>query len=163
MYSGTNLLGVLKHVAVMEAVYLGATFSRPVPHEGWLILDFELPCPDMWATAEESRDRIVEYYKRVWANSDATVAEFDLDATGHVPHWPSDRNEVTLHHMLMRMISETSRHAGHADICREVIDNSIGVHETDPFVPSADPAWYEEYRARLDRAAGEADSRAHQL
>src|SRR5207237_932674 len=43
VYSGTNLLGVLKHVALLEAGYLGATFDRPVPHEGWIVLDHELP------------------------------------------------------------------------------------------------------------------------
>ena len=153
VYSGTNLLGLLKHVSLMEAVYLGATFGRSVPHEGWLVLDFDQPLCDMSADADEPRERIVEYYKRVWANSDGTVSALALDATGNVPHWPEDRRKVTLHHMLIRMISETNRHAGHADIVRELIDDSIGVRKDNRFVPSDDPAWYAAYRERLEAVA----------
>ena len=45
------------------------------------------------------------------------------DAIGHVPWWPADRNEVTLHHILVRVATETARHA---DIVRELIDGAAG-------------------------------------
>jgi hypothetical protein len=51
-------------------------------------------------------------------HSDATIDALPLDAVGHVPWWPADRNEVTLHRIMAHMIAETHRHAGHADIVR---------------------------------------------
>ena len=54
--TGTNLLGLVKHVASVEAGYLGATFDRPFPESlPWLDDDAE-PNADMWATAAESRE-----------------------------------------------------------------------------------------------------------
>src|SRR4029453_670668 len=53
--TGTNLLGIVKHVAGVEAGYLGDTFGRPFEEPlPWLDDDAE-PNADMWATAEESR------------------------------------------------------------------------------------------------------------
>ena len=80
----------------------------------------------MWATTAESRAYIVGLYQRAWAHADATITALALDATGHVPWWPDDRNEVTLHRILVHMIAETDRHAGHADIVRELIDGAVG-------------------------------------
>jgi hypothetical protein len=57
------------------------------------------------------------------------VAASNLDATGRVPWWPADRAEVTLHQILVHMIAETHRHAGHADIVRELIDGRVGLRE----------------------------------
>ena len=50
-----------------------------------------------------------------------------LDATGSVPWWPEDRRNVTLHRLLVHVIAETNRHAGHADIVRELIDGAAGL------------------------------------
>ena len=44
-----------------------------------------------------------------------------------VPHWPPERRDVTLHTILVHMMAETNRHAGHADIVRETIDSSVGL------------------------------------
>ena len=127
MPTGTNLLGLVKHVASVEAGYFGETFGRPFAEPlPWLDEDAE-PNADMWATAEESREDIVDLYRRVWAHSDATIDALALDAIGHVPWWPPERNEVTLHRILVHMIAETNRHAGHADIVRELIDGAAGL------------------------------------
>jgi len=156
--TGTNLLGLVKHVASVEAGYLGDTFGRafgePLP---WLDDDAE-PNADMWATADESRKQIVDLYHRVWIHSDATIDAFPLDALGHVPWWPPERSEVTLHRILVHMIAETNRHAGHADIVRELVDGAVGLRADNDNMAPGDRAWWESYRSRLERAAQEAGS-----
>src|SRR5690606_4943448 len=125
--TGTNLLGLVKHVASVEAGYFGETFGRPFPEPlPWYAEDAE-PNADMWATADETRSQIVGLYHRVWEHSDATINELSLDAVGTVAWWPPERREVTLHQVLVHMIAETNRHAGHADIVRELIDGTVGL------------------------------------
>src|SRR6185437_14901793 len=125
--TGTNLLGLVKHVASVEAGYLGDTFGRPFPEPLPWLADSAEPNADMWATPEESREQIVGLYRRVWAHSDATIEALPLDAAGHVPWWPAERRQVTLHGVLVHVIAETHRHAGHADIVRELIDGTVGL------------------------------------
>jgi uncharacterized damage-inducible protein DinB len=156
--TGTNLLGLVKHVASVEAGYLGETFGRPFDEPlPWLADDAE-PNADLWATADEPREQIVGLYHRVWAHSDATIDALALDAIGHVRWWPPDRSEVTLHRILVHMIAETDRHAGHADIVRELIDGAAGLQQRSDNMPPADQAWWQTYRSRVERAAQEAAS-----
>ncbi len=158
--TGTNLLGLIKHVASVEAGYFGDTFGRafdePLP---WIEDDAE-PNADMWATADESRDEIVGLYQRVWAHSDATIDTLALDAIGHVPWWPEEHSAVTLHRILIHMIAETDRHAGHADIVRELIDGAAGLKEGNDNLAAGDQAWWENYRSQLERSAQEAGREA---
>lgn len=157
--TGTNLLGIVKHVASVELGYFGETFGRPSDEQlPWFADDAE-PNADMWATADESRDQITGLYRRVWAHSDATIDALALDAVGHVPWWPADRNEVTLHRILVHMIAETDRHAGHADIVRELIDGTVGLRDGNDNMAAVDAAWWETYRAQLERAAQDAGGR----
>lgn len=154
--TGTNLLGLVKHVASVEAGYFGATFGRPFPEPlPWLDDDAE-PNADMWATADESRDEIVSFYRRVWRHSDETIERLGLDAAGRVPWWPQERAAVTLHQILVHMIAETHRHAGHADIVREMIDGSTGLREDNDNMAPGDETWWASYRERLERVAKEA-------
>lgn len=156
--TGTNLLGLVKHTASVEAGYLGETFGRPFPEPlPWLDdgpeEDSETWNADMWATAEESSEAMIDFYRRVWAHSDATVAALGLDAVGSVPWWPEERRRVTLHRVLLHMIDETSRHAGQADLVRELIDGAAGVSAASPNLPPGDQAWWQAYRDRLEAAA----------
>jgi uncharacterized damage-inducible protein DinB len=154
--TGTNLLGLVKHVASVEAGYLGETFDRPFPEPlPWFEDDAE-PNADMWASADESREQIVSFYRRVWAHSDVTIETLTLDAIGHVPHWPPERNEVTLHQILVHMIAETDRHAGHADVVRELIDGTVGLRADNDNMAPGGEAWWADYRDRLERAARDA-------
>jgi hypothetical protein len=153
--TGTNLLGLIKHVATMEVGYFGDTFGRPFDEPlPWFTNNAE-PNADMWATTDESRERIVGLYQRSWAHSDATIDTLPLDAVGRVPWWQPERNEVTLLRTLVYMIAETNRHAGHADIIRELIDGAAGWRTNDDGLPAADRAWWESYRSRLERVARE--------
>jgi uncharacterized damage-inducible protein DinB len=156
--TGTNLLGIVKHVASVEAGYLGEIFGRPLAESlPWFDEGAEANA-DMWATAEETRDDIVGLYRRVWAHSDATIEALDLTTVGRVPWWPEGRNEVTLHRLLIHMIAETHRHVGHADIVRESIDGAAGLRADNDNLAEGDAAWWADYRERLEaaaRAAGE--------
>jgi uncharacterized damage-inducible protein DinB len=151
--TGTNLLGLVKHVASVEAGYLGEVFGRRLPETlPWLEDDADEGA-DMWATADESRELITDFYRRVWAHSDETIAELALDADGFVPWWPVERQTVTLHRVLIHLIAETERHAGHADILRELIDGSVGVRAEYGSVAGDELT---SYRERLEQAAREA-------
>ena len=151
--TGTNLLGLVKHVASVEGEYLGVVFGRPLPGPfPWFDEDAE-PNADMWATAEETRQQITDLYRRVWSHSDETIEALDLDAPGQVPWWPEERRGVTLGRILVHLIAETNRHAGHADIVRELVDGVAGMRAGDQNLPSSDSAWWQTYRERLEQTA----------
>jgi uncharacterized damage-inducible protein DinB len=157
--TATNLLGLVKHVASVEAGYLGDTFGRPFPEPfPWFAPDAE-PNADMWATDSESVEQIVSLYRRVWAHSDATIETLPLEATGSVPWWPEERRQVTLQRILVHMLAETERHAGHADIVRELIDGSAGLRPGNDNLAPGDETWWREYRDRVQRAAEKAAAR----
>lgn len=154
--TGTNLLGIVKHVASVEIGYLGATFGRPSDEPLPWFDDGAEPDADMWATAEESREQIVGLYHRAWAHSDATIAALPLDGIGRVPHWPPERAEVTLLQVLVHMIAETHRHAGQSDIVRELVDGAAGLRPDHDNMGSDDPEHYPRHRERLEQAARDA-------
>ncbi|MWV47924.1 DUF664 domain-containing protein [Rathayibacter sp. VKM Ac-2803] len=149
--TGTNLLGLVKHVSGTEAGYLGATFGRPFPEPMPWMEDESEPNADMWATAEESREHVIAQYRRVWAHSDATVAALPLDATGLVPWWTN--RDVTLHRILVHITVETHRHAGHADIVRELIDGAVGLRSDGDNLPPVPAEWWPGHVARLEEVA----------
>jgi hypothetical protein len=154
--TGTNLLGLVKHVAYMELEYLGVVFGRP-SEEALVWEDDELgPNADMWATAAESRADVVDLYHRAWAHADATIAAVPLDAAGSVSWWPEHRRDVTLHAVLVHVLAETNRHAGHADIVRELVDGSAGLTAGNANMPPPDQAWWSAYRDRLEQVARDA-------
>lgn len=149
--TGTNLLGLLKHLAYVEMGYFGPVFGRPAPGiDAWMSDEGE-PNADMWATAEETRADVIALYRRAWALTDATVEELPLDAGGRVPWW--SRPEVTLHRVLVHVIAETHRHAGHADIVRELIDGSVGNQGVGDNLPERDADWWRAYRDGLEDVA----------
>ncbi|SEE54542.1 DinB family protein [Jiangella alba] len=148
--SGTNLLGLVKHVAGGEYVYLGTSFGRPPPETlAWEEDGSIWDGADMWVTPDQSSEYILGLYGRACAHGDATLAELDLDAPGRVPHWPAERADTTLGVLLIRMLSETAQHAGHADIVRELIDGRGGSDHDD----FGDAESWREYLARIQAAA----------
>jgi hypothetical protein len=56
----------------------------------------------------------------------------------------------------VRVLADTQRHAGHADILREGLDGAVGMREDNSSLPTDDAAWWQEYRDRLERTAEEA-------
>lgn len=155
--TGTNLVGLVKHTASVEAGYLGSVFGRPFPDEPfpWFSEDAE-PNADMWATTDESVAGIVDLYERVALHTEATIEALDLGSLGHVPWW-GDHGDVTLLQILVHVATETHRHAGHADIVREMIDGSIGLRPGSENLPEVEPDYWPAYRQRLEETALRAD------
>jgi uncharacterized damage-inducible protein DinB len=152
--TGTNVLGVIKHVASVELGYLGDCFDRPsgIPLP-WFSEDAEVNA-DLWATHAESREQIVDLYHRAWSHDDATIDELPLDAVGTVPWWRADSRSVTLHQILVHVIAETNRHAGHVDVVRELIDGAAGLRVgSENLPPEADATWWNAYRGRVQAVA----------
>lgn len=156
--TGTNLLGLVKHAATTELGYLGDTFGRPSGEPlPWVAEDAE-PNADMWATPDQSRADVIGLYHRAWAHADATLDALPLDAIGTVPWWPSHDDKVSLHHAVVRVISDTHRHAGHADVLRELLDGTVGMQPENPGVPPGDSSWWDAHHDRLERAARDAET-----
>jgi hypothetical protein len=86
--TGTNLLGLIKHLSFWEARYFGEVFDRPFPEPLPRWDDEAERGADMWVTEHETRAEIVDRYRRVWDHADATIEALAIDAPGHVPWWP---------------------------------------------------------------------------
>ncbi|MER6559074.1 DinB family protein [Streptomyces sp. NPDC001027] len=124
--TGTNLLGLVKHVANVEARYFGEVFDRPSPESLPRWQDHS-DGSDMWATEHETREQIIGFYWRTWEHSDATINELPLDAPGHVPWWSEPCPNTNLFAVMVHVLSDSVRHAGHADILREGLDGRTGL------------------------------------
>ncbi len=119
--SGTNLLGLVKHLAAVEYGWFCETFGRetePLP------FDEDDENADLRVTADESLADIVDFYGRARDAADRVIADLDVTDTGTA--WFGDT--VTLRWVLIHMIEETARHAGHMDIVRELMDGATGDH-----------------------------------
>ncbi|MCC3763257.1 DinB family protein [Glycomyces sp. TRM65418] len=154
--TGTNLLGLVKHLASNEAGYFGDVFARPFPEPMPWVDDADDSNADMWAAPDQSRDYITGLYRQVWEHADATIRDLDLDATGTVPWWPTERATVTLGQIIAHMIAETHRHAGHADITREGIDGAVGLRQGNDNMAHSDQPSRTAFRDRVEQAAREA-------
>ncbi len=150
--TGTNLLGLVKHVATVEARYFGEVFGRPSPEPlcRWQDSDGS----DQWATADETREQITGFYRRTWEHADATIDELALDASGHVPWWPEPHADTNLFAILVHVLGETNRHAGHADILREGVDGRTGMRPEHEM--QIDEEARAAYCAKIEQAAGSA-------
>jgi uncharacterized damage-inducible protein DinB len=148
--TGTSLLGLVKHCAAGECVYFGRVVRRPFPGEDDLDWgdggDPELGGSDAYATEAESPGQVAGFYQRACAHADATITELSLDARGDVPWWPEGLRKPMLRTLLIHMIQETARHAGHADVLRESIDGSAGLRKGAGGMPErATAAWKRRY------------------
>ncbi|WP_241968124.1 DinB family protein [Streptomyces sp. ICBB 8177] len=148
--TGTNLLGLVKHLSVWESRYFGEVFDRPFlePLPRWS--DVDEPGSDLWAAEHETREQITGLYRRVGEHADRTIAALSIDSPGYVPWWP--RPHVKLFDILVHMLTETSRHAGHADILRERLDGSTGTAAAYA-TPPLDTAFRAARYAKIERAA----------
>ena len=147
--TGTNLLGLVKHLAGLEYGYLGEPFGHPAPETMPWIEDGSIwQGGDMWAKPDESTEYITGLYRRACAHADGVIAALGLEAPGTVAHWPEDRRKTTLGVLLIRMVAETAQHAGHADIVRELIDGKGG-----PDQDSVDESTWRAYVTQIQAAA----------
>jgi hypothetical protein len=137
-------------MATVEAWYFGEVFGRPFPQPlgRWQDADGS----DLWVTPDETREEVLGFYRVAWAHADATISELPVDAPGHVPWWTWP--DVKLFTIIVHVLQETTRHAGHADILREQLDGRTGV--LPEYEEEIDAAAREAYRAKIERAAREA-------
>jgi hypothetical protein len=156
--TGTNLLGLVKHVAGIELGYFGEVFDRPSDVRLPWLDDGAETNADMWATAEESREDIVALYQQAAVHADATIEALTLDSPGRVPWWPPERQQVSLQQIMVHVTVEIARHAGHADIVRELIDGGAG--DNDRNLPDQTAQEWTTYRLQLEDVAVEAAQRA---
>jgi uncharacterized damage-inducible protein DinB len=110
--SGTTLLWLVKHLAQAEDLWILRRFAGGT---GVVTTDA--------VSDEDTLADAVEAYRATWARVDEVVAGADLDQlcadTG-------TESPVSLRWVLMHLLEETARHAGHADILRELIDGQTG-------------------------------------
>lgn len=136
--TGNNLLGALKHCLNVEAGYFGPTFGRefPTPDELVPMAAFdEDPQADWYAREDETKDGLIDLYRRVGAFADQTIDELPLDAPGQVPWWRPGRQDVTLQRIIIHVTCDLARHAGHADIMREQHDTAVGLRRNNSNIP----------------------------
>ena len=157
--TGTNLLGLVKHVAWVQLGYFTTVFGRPEGRVAPFDRPGGHPDDDMWVPADESREDVLELHRYSALRADETLAQLPLDAPGTVPWWPPERRDVTLHRIAVHMIVDTSRHAGQADILRETLDGAVGMKPDDPNIPGRSEHEWAQYRARIEAAAREAAGR----
>ncbi|WP_344773294.1 DinB family protein [Nocardioides panacisoli] len=142
--TGTNLIGIVKHCMNVEYGYFGPTFGRTLDDPSALVPDEAYdsdPQADWYATADETVAGILDTYREVQAFCDETIASLPLEAPGRVPWW-GDRGDVTLGRVLVHVIADLARHAGHADILREQLDGAVGDRAPGDNVPDVDFAAY---------------------
>jgi len=94
----------------------------------------------------------------MWTHSDATITALDIDAPGYVAWWP--RPDVKLFNILVHVLNETNRHAGHADILREQLDGAVGTDAGSTSLHGRDTTFWQNHRANIERAAKAADPEA---
>ncbi|AYG02566.1 DinB family protein [Gryllotalpicola protaetiae] len=147
--TGTNLLGLVKHVAGVEYGYFGEVFGRPATDP--LLSDFDAAedNDDFWATPDESIADVIAFYQRAWVHADATIDALSLGDVGFVSWWPADKQRPTLHRVLVHHLQELARHAGHADILRELVDSRVGINPRLSNLPDHDDAWWAAYTEKL--------------
>lgn len=154
--TGTNLLGIVKHLASVQAQYFGDVFGRPWPETmQWFSDDAEVN-DDLFASADEPSEWVLDFYRRSWVHANETFAVCALEDTGTVPWWPKERRHPMLRSVLVHMTVETARHAGHIDIVRELIDGAAGRFAGDASLPSDDELDWAVYVAKVESAARQA-------
>jgi uncharacterized damage-inducible protein DinB len=121
--TGTNLLGLVKHLAWVERGWFGERFAgEELPPPPWTDDD---PDADFRVELDESTQDIIELYKEACERSRAIsrgAASLDQPLANPNP----GREGATLRFVLVHMLQETARHNGHADLLREMIDGVTG-------------------------------------
>jgi hypothetical protein len=152
--TGTNLLGLVKHNAISDARYFGEVFDRPFPEPLPRWDDWDALGTDHWATQHETRAGVLDLYRRVSDHADATIEALDLTARGYVPWWDE---EVPLFNVMVHRLSDSTRHAGHADILREGLDGAVGVNAESLPRHGRDNSYWVTRCAEIERVAQAAD------
>jgi Protein of unknown function (DUF664) len=146
--TGTNLVGLVKHMTWIEGWYLCEFFGRERPRLEW---EWEVDAEwghhsHMYAKPEETTEELIAAYRATSAAADRVIEDLDLDAVGR--NWSGE--SVSLRSMLLSVLVDTARHAGHSDLMREMIDGRTGDrHSPSGFYGTADDEYRSAYLARV--------------
>jgi uncharacterized damage-inducible protein DinB len=105
--TGTSLRWLVAHLARAESTWVETRFAGRAHDEAEP------------ATLAEA----VRAYRATWARVDAIVAASDLDERCAAD---DGQPPVNLRWVLAHLLEETARHAGHADVLRELLDGAVG-------------------------------------
>ncbi|RKS77684.1 uncharacterized protein DUF664 [Motilibacter peucedani] len=114
--SGTSLLGLVHHLTGCERYWFGYHLRLDVPEES---ADMAMEAPRSASVAQ-----VLEAYRTAIAESDQRIREIDDPAAPMAR--AVDGRQLPLRWVLAHMTGETARHAGHADILREMVDGVTG-------------------------------------
>ncbi|RII42044.1 DUF664 domain-containing protein [Galactobacter valiniphilus] len=164
--TGTNLLGLVKHVALVEAGYFGDCFGGPFPDPP-AYYDYTNPAcepdDDLWAFPGESPADVFALARRAAAHADASIDRHALGDTARVAWWGEGGRDASLAELLVHMLDELARHLGQADIVHEQLDGSAGYRAGNSNLPEHRTAGeWEARRARLQAAADATRPRQHE-
>jgi uncharacterized damage-inducible protein DinB len=121
--SSLSLLGLIKHVAIWERRWFQVIAAGRKFPDRWPRTPEEAEQTDLRVDENDTVEHWVAHYREQIEESRAIVASMDLDTPCARP----DLIECNVRYVLLHMIEETARHAGHADIIRETLDGSRGV------------------------------------
>jgi uncharacterized damage-inducible protein DinB len=124
--SSLTLAGLLYHLALVEESWAVERFAGRAVPEPWAGVDWDAtPDWEFDAAPALEPEALRERYREAARRTDAVVAEAgSLDALSAVPLRNGDR--FSLRWMLLHLVEETARHAGHADLLREAVDGEVG-------------------------------------
>lgn len=121
--SGTTLLGLVKHSGSVEYGWFCETFGR---ESEWIRWDPDDCDNDARIEPDETTQDILDFFQRARTAADQVIAEVDIDTV--VPTVPGlwTGDQVSLRWILVHVLEDAARHAGHMDILRELIDGQTG-------------------------------------
>ena len=151
--SGTNLLGLVQHTSAVTLGYVTEIFGRDPGWDMPYFADGAAEGADMWVAADVPREHVIALGRHTLEQVRLTGTELRIDSRGRVPWWPPERADVTLGVMLVHVLAEVSRHAGHADILREQVDGALGQRPDDPNLPGYDATGWSVFTATIQEAA----------
>jgi uncharacterized damage-inducible protein DinB len=124
--SALTLAGILYHLALVEETWLEARFLGLPEREEWANVNWEKdPDWEFRAAVTMGPDELRQRYRDACERSRQASAQADsLDQLSTISL--KDGSEFSLRWVLLHLIEETARHAGHADLLREAIDGSVG-------------------------------------
>ena len=138
--------GLLKHVATTESFWLDVVLEQNEPFS-WEAADSY--GDDFTMGEHESLDAILARYELVADRTEAIVRTLPMDHPVPVPDapwFPKDVEAWSLRWVLLHLIQETGRHAGHADIVRESIDGATGFELLAAAEDWPDEPWLQKWR-----------------
>jgi uncharacterized damage-inducible protein DinB len=120
--SDTTIIGLVKHLALVEDSWFDDRFAANPAPEPWRSAPWDDDVDwDFDSAIDDRLDEVVALYQQSCARSRAVCASAELDDLSRATERP-----FTLRYAIVHLIEETARHLGHLDILRELTDGAVG-------------------------------------